>query len=237
MRNIAVSLLAIILLFGSIDISISLENNISGENEYQANKKDILVAGIGDFFLTTLGHYYAGDWNRGLLFLGQEIGCIGLIGLGTVWGNSTYGFPLFGLGMSAAITGIVGLPSIRIMEIYDGVLTAEEKNKMLAERLELYGTKKAAMSQYFSEAKNPRIAAGNAFLLPSIGHYYAGDWGRGLDYLLKETLFFSIPAVWPAGSLVGVGGFTILRISEIFDAAGAAEDYNAKLRLKYDIKE
>jgi hypothetical protein len=235
MRSKVFVLSLLIICFGLVSNVSALEN----ENalKYQAEKKDPLIAGIGAWFLPTLGHHYSGDWGRGLTFFGQELGCIGAVGVGTIWGRSDLGFPMFGIGMNFGLSGMVGLAAIKIMEIYDAVLTADEQNKLLDERLRISGDQNSSLPKYYLEAKNSRVAAGYAILLPSSGHYYAGDWGRGLDYLWKEALLLCLPAVWKDGVIFGVVGAVFMRFAEIGDAASTAEEYNAELRSNYGIKE
>lgn len=42
--------------------------------------------------------------------------------------------------------------------------------------------------EYDVEKKSPMLAVGMTWLVPSLGHAYAGNWGRGLLFLGAETL-------------------------------------------------
>ena len=44
------------------------------------------------------------------------------------------------------------------------------------------------MFQYEMNKKEPWGAVAGTFLLPSVGHAYAGNWGRGLKFLSGEIL-------------------------------------------------
>ena len=47
---------------------------------------------------------------------------------------------------------------------------------------------KKSLAIYESSKKNPWIGVGLAYLLPTAGHFYANDWGRGLKFLLAEAI-------------------------------------------------
>jgi len=100
--------------------------------------------------------------------------------------------------------------------------------------------------EYNSESRNPWIAVGIAWFLPSLGHAYAGDWGRGLLFLAAEitslvvmtTGISSDPAghtAYTSNYTIGLCGFLISRIWEYFDAYSTAEVNNSKLKKRLDI--
>lgn len=96
--------------------------------------------------------------------------------------------------------------------------------------------------------KSPAAAVGLAFLLPSLGHAYAGDWNRGSKFLLLDIGAFIVIAVGESqtetvnlgygityeetsdegASLAALGyiGLIAFRVWEFVDAYKTAEDYN-----------
>lgn len=107
--------------------------------------------------------------------------------------------------------------------------------------------------QYEEKKKSSWGAVGIAWLLPSAGHAYSGDWNRGLKFLAVEGLEVAImlyafsaeqgeyystkngggynyetrnPALGSMALIALVG----TRIWEYIDAYDTAEDYNQELR-------
>ncbi len=92
-----------------------------------------------------------------------------------------------------------------------------------------------------------------SFLIPSLGHFYAGEPGRAIGYLVLEGLEWGacmigmgmdydsywdsyygyyVEEISPVASALIIGGsvlFLLTRIMEIIDAPAAASRYNAKL--------
>lgn len=121
----------------------------------------------------------------------------------------------------------------------------EKENNLSNEKL---------MFQYEMNKKEPWGAVAGTFLLPSVGHAYAGNWGRGLKFLSGEILALVLMAnassdnvekyqysnghVYFIGEegtdndwLIGVGAIALisLRIWEHIDAYKTAKNYNSNL--------
>lgn len=97
---------------------------------------------------------------------------------------------------------------------------------------------------YNAESKNPWLAVGAAWLLPTMGHAYAGNWGRGLPFLGVEaaSLALMMSSISSTGSSVntsqyglGLGVFLVARVWEYFDAYTTAEEFNKELKTKYGL--
>ena len=99
--------------------------------------------------------------------------------------------------------------------------------------------------------KAPAVGVLAAWLLPTVGHAYAGDWGRGGKYLLGEIgsivllatgasqtevnydgYFFEEQLTDNGALLVilGAGGLIVFRVAEFIDAYKAVQDYNKKVQ-------
>lgn len=114
--------------------------------------------------------------------------------------------------------------------------------------------------RYNDEKKEPWAAVGLAWLFPTVGHGYAGDWGRGFPFLLGEAASIGImisgvqqkkettdlggygsytttKTELTSAYYVGLGLFMVLRIWEYFDAYATAEQYNKELRQELKISE
>ena len=97
---------------------------------------------------------------------------------------------------------------------------------------------------YNAESKNPWLAVVAAWLLPTMGHAYAGNWGRGLPFLGAEAagLALMMSSISSTGSSVntsqyglGLGVLLVARIWEYFDAYATAEEFNKELKTKYGL--
>jgi hypothetical protein len=97
---------------------------------------------------------------------------------------------------------------------------------------------------YNAESKNPWLAVGAAWFLPTAGHAYAGNWGRGLPFLGVEaaSLALMMSSINNTGTSVNtsqyglaVGALLVARVWEYFDAYATAEDANKELKQKYGI--
>ena len=102
-----------------------------------------------------------------------------------------------------------------------------------------------AFLKYQVEMKSPWVGVGAAFLVPSLGHAYAGDWGRGIKFLLADAgslavMFIGASQAVQSGSsalfTIGYLGLIVFRAWEYVDAYKTVEDYNEKLAKKYGIK-
>lgn len=87
------------------------------------------------------------------------------------------------------------------------------------------------MALYESQKKSPATARVLSFLISSAGHAYAGNWGRGLLYLLGRGLFITAAASTQNSGeqSVYLGLFIGCSIAEIVDAGSETEKYNARL--------
>ena len=121
---------------------------------------------------------------------------------------------------------------------------------------------KKSLAIYESTKKNPWAGVGLAYLLPTAGHFYANDWGRGLKFFLGQVIGLGImlnsytyeekctvyddyyyyydncydERVYNEDqALAGTAIYLIARIWEFFDAYDAVEDYNAKLKYGLDL--
>ena len=115
--------------------------------------------------------------------------------------------------------------------------------------------------KYEDERKEPLLAVGAAWLLPSAGHAYAGDWGRGVPFLLadiacigiaisgiqtvKSSNSFDTPSGTASYSttntkitgayFVGLGLLVAVRVWEYFDAYDTAEEHNKQLQKELNL--
>ncbi|OGC03154.1 hypothetical protein A2276_07065 [candidate division WOR-1 bacterium RIFOXYA12_FULL_43_27] len=84
------------------------------------------------------------------------------------------------------------------------------------------------LSAYQSESKNPTVAVMGAWFFPSVGHAYAGDWIRGLPFLVINLAIPVSMAYGASGALLSYS-FVGTKIWEFVDAYSTAEDSNQKL--------
>ena len=119
-------------------------------------------------------------------------------------------------------------------------------------------SKNNAFYFYDQQKKAPLLGAGLAYIFPTAGHFYAGDWGRGLPFFVAEVIGLAlISTAYEESEYVceysydyyyddytcgytyeedynqvatGVAILLIAKIWEIFDAYDAVEDYNMNLR-------
>ena len=106
-------------------------------------------------------------------------------------------------------------------------------------------TKTEALLKYQAEKKTPWVGVAAAWLLPSLGHAYAGNWKRGAKFLLIDLGCIVLMSAGAkqyveTGSsglyMIGYLGLIASRIWEFVDAYKTVEDYNRKLAKKYGIK-
>ena len=100
---------------------------------------------------------------------------------------------------------------------------------------------------YESQKKDPWIAAGLAFIVPTAGHAYDGDWTRGLLFLIPEGAALALTIYGSTGSrasggspgaagLIGVGLLSVVKVWETIDAAQTADAVNRQLRKQYRLE-
>jgi len=100
-----------------------------------------------------------------------------------------------------------------------------------------------ALLKYQAEKKEPWVGVGAAFLVPSLGHAYAGNWGRGVKFLLIDVGCIALMSAGASEAVegntglytIGLLGLTVSRIWEYIDAYRAVEDYNKKVAEKYGV--
>ncbi len=116
-----------------------------------------------------------------------------------------------------------------------------EEIKLLEEEVKLL-EEQVGLTKYQIKSKSPLTAAGIAFFtLPSLGHAYAGEWERGLIFLLLEggTFVVSIKAFDESEDEIGffLLGIVLpaLKIGETIDAYLTASRYNSRLQTRYKI--
>ncbi|NQU04992.1 MAG: hypothetical protein HQ568_02785 [Calditrichaeota bacterium] len=135
---------------------------------------------------------------------------------------------------------VLGYLYSEIKQIYRGVLTGKdpELERRLAEEERL-----RKETQYKYGEKNPRSAALLACFIPSAGHYYAGNWTRGLlfaigrvgsiAYVIKESdndyNYFKDDRDLPDEIYIGFGFVALFTIIEVIDANWEAKIYNDRL--------
>lgn len=104
------------------------------------------------------------------------------------------------------------------------------------------------MMLYESQRKSPTTAVLLSCLITSVGHAYAGNWGRGLLFTMGRLGGYVIAANSPdkksdnswgdktpdhsQGYYIGVGITLVLAIWEMIDASATAESYNNDLYKK-----
>ena len=120
------SILFVVCLVGS---SLAEEMNIDTKwRLYNAESKSPWLAVGAAWFVPTLGHAYAGDWIKGLPFLGAEAVGIALMISGASQPSGTGG-----MGTTSTI-GFWTVIVARIWEYVDAYGTAENFNKTLKEK-------------------------------------------------------------------------------------------------------
>jgi len=102
--------------------------------KYQAEKKDPwIAAAIPLLFISSVGHAYAGDWGRGLLFLGGKLLC-GILMTQTETSYVGYGYYSTRPSSSAQAAAIAWLV-LYIWEPIDAFQVAEDYNNRLRNQL------------------------------------------------------------------------------------------------------
>jgi len=98
--------------------------------------------------------------------------------------------------------------------------------------------------------KSPWGAVVGAWFVPTLGHAYAGNWGRGAPFLVGEVVAVTLivnganDTYWTWGGeeltdagatkvLAGAGLLIVTRVWEYIDAYHTAEDYNRRLEKRY----
>jgi hypothetical protein len=127
---------------------------------------------------------------------------------------------------------MIGFLSVLLVLCFVGINLAQEMNIDTKWRL------------YNAESKNPWLAVGMAWLLPTMGHAYAGNWGRSLPFLGAEIVGLALmtSSISSTGTSVntsqyglGLGIFLGARIWEYIDAYTTAEEFNNELKKKYGL--
>ena len=86
-------------------------------------------------------------------------------------------------------------------------------------------------------AKSPLVAAGIEYLVPTLGHAYAGDWSRGLPpaALIVAGVVLGVTSDCDesscAGFIAGLGMALAGKVWGIFSAADTAQARNAATRV------
>jgi len=111
----------------------------------------------------------------------------------------------------------------------------------------------SAVEKYNQEKKDPWTAVKYSFYLPTLGHYYAGDWWRGTKFLLFETIGLSLvlsgfniaiseakgdqylPILDNATFNTGIIILIVSSVWESIDAYWTAEEFNKNLKERHNI--
>lgn len=103
---------------------------------YEDQKKSPATAGVLSFLLSSAGHAYAGNWGRGLAFLGLRVLCVLSISAGQSDPNASEWNSDAREGNKAAVTGgIIGLIGFSIWEIFDAASETRKYNSRLYNRI------------------------------------------------------------------------------------------------------
>lgn len=111
---------------GELDYRLDFE---ARKLEYEDNKKTPLIAPALSYFIPTAGHFYAGDWSRGLKFPVMTLGGLLLGTVGSESGND---------GMALAGAGIA--IGSHVWELFDAYDTAKDYNENLKRELRISPT-------------------------------------------------------------------------------------------------
>jgi hypothetical protein len=102
---------------------------------------------------------------------------------------------------------------------------------------------------YRVEKKDPLVAIAAASI-PSLGHAYAGDWKRGVKFLIAEVLEMGLIINAARASMedsemeldlsAAIGPFALIalvgtKIWEYIDVYNLVNEYNTSLRVKYGL--
>lgn len=89
-------------------------------------------------------------------------------------------------------------------------------------------TQGPALRRVPKNQKSPLVAVGLAWVVPSAGHAYAGDWVRGARFIGLEILALTVIGVDGSSGHDGLITFLGFRIWEFVDAYHTAKDYNRR---------
>lgn len=112
---------------------------------------------------------------------------------------------------------------------------------------------KINQAKYDAEKKDPNTAAVLSYFVPSLGHYYAGDWLRGVKFLLIDAAVIglaisasdqaSLNRTDPSGAgsfiqslgivLLAGAALTISHVWCAIDAIDTINNFNQQLKKKY----
>ena len=92
---------------------------------------------------------------------------------------------------------------------------------------------------YQNESKNPWIALSLSSMLPSLGHLYIENWGRGLLFLLADIggIYIMSNREVKDGYYIGTAVLMISRVWEGIDAYSVAKENNLKIREYLGLKD
>lgn len=137
--------------------------------------------------------------------------------------------------------GMIALPKASIVSPFQ-----KEREGEADQSRQTSGAKR--MMLYESKKKSPAKAAFYSCLLPGIGHSYAGNRERGLVFGLVRLGFLLLATevgwktemrgwqgiTWEETEVteafyIGIAGYAIVGVAEMFDAANEAKKYNKRL--------
>ncbi len=112
---------------------------------YEDQKKSPTTAGVLSFLISSTGHAYAGNWGRGLLFLGGRIACIAIISAGASKTTDSQEYNYYtdqwetttinSSDKDLITAGTIGLIGLAIWEIFDAVSETRKYNRRLYNRI------------------------------------------------------------------------------------------------------
>ena len=130
-----------------------------------------------------------------------------------------------------------------------GPAWGEEAQSLSADQL------KINQEKYNSEKKDTVVTMALAWSVPSLGHFYAGDWGRAGKFVLFEAIGlglmiagynqanseesdnYSFGRLLPSNGnfQAGIVILAVARVWEVIDANSTAIEFNEQLKKKYGL--
>ena len=122
---------------------------------YDMEKKEPMGAFVGSFLVPSVGHAYAGNWGKGLKFLGAEILAIAVMNYAASDNSTSYeyvnynnynGYNSYGYSRTVQKgtdndwligAGAITFLTLRVWETIDAYKTAKHYNSNLIKRIEL----------------------------------------------------------------------------------------------------
>jgi hypothetical protein len=134
-----------IFIFSLSSLSFAENNDLKSLQLYQQNEKSPLGAVAISWLVPSAGHAYAGDWNRGLKFLGLEVGEILVMSYAYADNQTEYvydgGYTYYEETGTENdwIGGVAALAFLgtRVWEYFDAYDTAQDHNRQLKQSLGL----------------------------------------------------------------------------------------------------